>query len=62
MAKGHVVAGIHPSQRFDQAKRDQAKSLRDKGKNRTKAESDDLINLMAERIDALEAKLKLEQH
>lgn len=56
MAKETVAAGAHPSEIVTEAKRGRAAELKAKGKNRTKGETDELVDLLLERVAALEAR------
>lgn len=53
-----VVAPPHPSQSFTAAKAQEMRTLRGRGQ-RNLAEANRLIDLLVERLDALEAEVRL---
>lgn len=54
--KKTVAAPVHPSRRVTPADVQKAKDLKKKGKARTKPETDELLDLLVVRIEALESK------
>lgn len=58
MAQVNVAAPPHPSQGFTEAEAQELRTLRGKGQ-RNLADSNRLIDLLVERVDALEAEMRL---
>ena len=58
MARAQIAAPPHPSKSFTPAKAAELKTLRAKGQ-RTLPEANKLIDLLVERVDALEAKVRI---
>lgn len=58
MARQSVAAQPHPS-RFDPAKQQEMVQLKSKGNARTPQERDRLIDLLVDRVVALEARISL---
>lgn len=58
MAKAQVQAGQHPSE-FDPAKAQEMRTLKGKGNARTPQDRDRLLDLLVERVEALEARDRL---